>query len=164
MVRRCHKCRCRHAAQCPAARHPPTHGGYLPRGRGGHCAALPKRSPWRAISSNRLLHIGQIAASACRTGLTGHCRRPRLWQCCAAFFRAQLGEGATWERICALAALCARPRARASLPDGRAVEKTAHGLYIVSPAQCMPFCQPLPLDGAMDVHGLMRHCGNAVRA
>ena len=72
------------------------------------------------------------------------------------FFRAQLGEGATWERICALAALCARPRARASLPDGRAVEKTAHGLYIVSPAQCMPFCQPLPLDGAMDVHGLMR--------
>ena len=35
------------------------------------------------------------------------------------FFRAQMGEGATWERVCALAALCALPRGRESFSDGR---------------------------------------------
>ena len=39
------------------------------------------------------------------------------------FFRRQLGDGATWERVRALASLCGETRGRETLPDGRVVEK-----------------------------------------
>lgn len=74
------------------------------------------------------------------------------------FFRAQMGEGATWERVCALAALCALPRGRESFSDGRIAEKTESGLYILeSPCGPRPSV-PLALDGATDIPGLGRLC------
>ena len=74
------------------------------------------------------------------------------------FFRAQMGEGATWERVCALAALCALPRGRESFPDGRIAEKTESGLYILeSPCGPRPSV-PLMLDGATDIPGVGRLC------
>ena len=59
------------------------------------------------------------------------------------FFRRQLGDGATWERVRALASLCGETRGRETLPDGRVVEKTEHGLYILSPCAPPP---PAPLS------------------
>lgn len=70
------------------------------------------------------------------------------------FWRARLGEGANWERIRALTALCARPRGRAALADGSSVEKTRRGLYIVSARRALPAPQPLRLCQATLLPGL----------
>lgn len=70
------------------------------------------------------------------------------------FFRAQMGEGATWERVCALTALCGRPRGREQLADGRIAEKTERGLYIIREAPPPAFSAALALDGETDIPGL----------
>ena len=86
------------------------------------------------------------------------------------FWQEQLGRGrATWQAVRRLAFLCASPRGRDALPDGRIVEKTQNGLYItqrdaprLQPAainlggdtllpQCAQFhaqpCAPVPIRG-----------------
>ena len=65
-----------------------------------------------------------------------------------------MGEGATWEHVRALTALCERPRGREQLADGRIAEKTERGLYIIREAPPPAFSAALALDGETDIPGL----------
>lgn len=71
------------------------------------------------------------------------------------FWRAKLGSGATWERICLLTSLCARSRGGCALPDGRRVEKTENGLYILEERAPLSECVPLRLEGQTELPGLV---------
>lgn len=70
------------------------------------------------------------------------------------FWRAKLGGNATWERIRFLTALCLWPRGGTTLPDGRCVEKTENGLYILEADATFPEPVPLRLEGQTELPGL----------
>lgn len=71
------------------------------------------------------------------------------------FWRAKLGGSATWERVRFLTSLCGQPRGSTALADGRRVEKTENGLYILEADAVFPEPVPLCVEGQTELPGLV---------